>query len=111
MCLAPSWLPENRLIPVTLPPGRLSVSTKPDLTGSSPLTKTIGIVPLPLSSPVRREARRQRPLPPDGAPARPLGQLTGHSDPPPTDTRSSRRDLRRTRPRSVRGGTHPPGVH
>src|SRR5262249_1897457 len=30
--------------PVTLPPGRLRLATRPILTGSPPLTKTIGIV-------------------------------------------------------------------
>ncbi len=34
----------NRLTPVTLPPGRLRLATRPSLTGSSPITKTIGIV-------------------------------------------------------------------
>jgi hypothetical protein len=32
------------LSPVTLPPGRLSVWTRPTSTGSSPMTNTIGIV-------------------------------------------------------------------
>jgi hypothetical protein len=32
------------LTPVTLPPGRLRLLTKPDLTGSRPLRNTIGIV-------------------------------------------------------------------
>jgi hypothetical protein len=30
--------------PVTLPPGRLKLSTKPSLTGSPPIPNTIGIV-------------------------------------------------------------------
>ncbi len=30
--------------PVTLPPGRARLATRPDLTGSATLTKTIGIV-------------------------------------------------------------------
>ena len=32
------------LTPVTLPPGRLRLATRPSLTGSSPLAKTMGIV-------------------------------------------------------------------
>src|SRR5437763_3412324 len=31
-------------MPVILPPGRLSLDTKPTLTGSSPIAKTIGVV-------------------------------------------------------------------
>jgi hypothetical protein len=34
----------NRVTPVTLPPGRLKLSTKPALTGSPPIPNTIGIV-------------------------------------------------------------------
>jgi len=31
------------LMPVTLPPGRLKLDTRPSATGSAPLPKTIGI--------------------------------------------------------------------
>ena len=34
----------SQLIPVTLPPGRLRLATRPSFTGSAPLEKTIGIV-------------------------------------------------------------------
>jgi hypothetical protein len=34
----------TRAAPVTLPPGRLKLATKPSLTGSLPVWKTIGIV-------------------------------------------------------------------
>ena len=34
----------RKLIPVTLPPGRARLATRPSLTGSSPTVKTIGIV-------------------------------------------------------------------
>src|SRR5262252_2355484 len=34
----------NRVTPVTFPPGRLKLSTKPALTGSPPIPNTIGIV-------------------------------------------------------------------
>jgi hypothetical protein len=34
------------VMPVTLPPGRLKLATSPTLTGSSPITKTTGIVPV-----------------------------------------------------------------
>jgi hypothetical protein len=33
-----------KLIPVTLPPGRLKLATRPASTGSPPAVKTIGIV-------------------------------------------------------------------
>ena len=36
--------PLKKLIPVTLPPGRARLATRPSLTGSSPTTKTMGIV-------------------------------------------------------------------
>jgi hypothetical protein len=32
------------MIPVTLPPGRLKLATRPCLTGSTPVAKTIGMV-------------------------------------------------------------------
>ena len=32
------------VMPVTLPPGRLRLTTRPAWTGSTPITKTIGIV-------------------------------------------------------------------
>ena len=34
----------KKLTPVTLPPGRLRLATRPSLTGSLPVAKTIGIV-------------------------------------------------------------------
>src|SRR5262249_50719687 len=47
-CSSPSRLgpssAANQLTPVTLPPGRLRLATRPRLTGSSLLVKTIGIV-------------------------------------------------------------------
>jgi hypothetical protein len=39
----PSWL-DKKLTPVTLPPGRLKLATRPSLTGSPPVVKTIGMV-------------------------------------------------------------------
>ena len=36
--------PARKLAPVTLPPGRFRLATRPSLTGSSPVAKTIGIV-------------------------------------------------------------------
>jgi hypothetical protein len=45
---SPSRLPTIsklwKAMPVILPPGRLKLATKPSLTGSAPVTKTIGIV-------------------------------------------------------------------
>ena len=35
---------EMKLTPVTLPPGRLRLATRPTLTGSPPVAKTIGTV-------------------------------------------------------------------
>ena len=35
---------ERKLTPVILPPGRLRLATRPMLTGSAPILKTIGIV-------------------------------------------------------------------
>ena len=35
---------DNRVAPVTLPPGRLRLATRPSLTGSAPVWNTIGIV-------------------------------------------------------------------
>ena len=40
----PPSVPVMKTTPVTLPPGRLSVVTRPSLTGSLPVVKTIGIV-------------------------------------------------------------------
>jgi hypothetical protein len=37
-------LSNDNVTPVTLPPGRLKLATRPSLTGSPPLAKTIGIV-------------------------------------------------------------------
>src|SRR5215470_12550934 len=42
-CFCPSSR-KNMLTPVTLPPGRLRLATRPAPTGSPPLLKTIGIV-------------------------------------------------------------------
>ena len=36
--------PETKLTPVTFPPGRFILATKPSLTGSLPVTNTIGSV-------------------------------------------------------------------
>jgi hypothetical protein len=40
----PSNMPAKTVTPVTFPPGRSMLSTRPYLIGSSPLAKTIGIV-------------------------------------------------------------------
>src|SRR5262249_36282271 len=42
-CFVPCC-PAMKLTPVTLPPGRLRLATRPSLTGSPPVVKTIGIV-------------------------------------------------------------------
>jgi len=36
--------PPINVVPVTLPPGRLKLATKPTWTGSTPMTKTTGMV-------------------------------------------------------------------
>ncbi len=36
--------PDRKLTPVTLPPGRFMLATRPDLTGSPPPANTIGVV-------------------------------------------------------------------
>ncbi len=36
--------PDTKLTPVTLPPGRLRLATKPSWTGSAPVVNTIGVV-------------------------------------------------------------------
>jgi hypothetical protein len=45
---SPSCLPDKSVVvkitPVTLPPGRLRLATRPVLTGSAPVAKTIGVV-------------------------------------------------------------------
>src|SRR6516165_7006118 len=47
-CKSPSSLPASsrfiEVMPVTLPPGWLKLATRPDRTGSPPISKTIGIV-------------------------------------------------------------------
>ena len=49
----------KKLTPVTLPPGRLRLATRPSLTGSPPRAKTIGIVAVAaFAARRRREARR-----------------------------------------------------
>ena len=40
----PPVRPKRRLTPVRLPPGRLRLATRPSLTGSAPIVKTIGMV-------------------------------------------------------------------
>jgi hypothetical protein len=35
---------DKAITPVTLPPGRLKLETRPSLTGSPPVVKTIGMV-------------------------------------------------------------------
>src|SRR5262249_39977383 len=90
----------KKLTPVTLPPGRLRLATRPNLTGSVPLANTIGIVVVAALAAsaagelvtmgrlrlrkrlepavlrpwpqLPRRCRSQRLLPPDGVPGRPL---------------------------------------
>ena len=71
-----------KLIPVTLPPGRLRLATSPTRTGSPPVTKTIGTVVVAALAasaagvlPTIRATCRRRSPPPEAA--------TGQFDPPP----------------------------
>ena len=85
--------------PVTLPPGRLRLVTRPSPTGSGPPMKTIGIAAF---------AARADTVPPvaaikdhpDGEPGRPPAPAAAHCYRPPNDTRSRRCGLQTSRRRS-----------
>ena len=76
---------ENRVTPVTLPPGRLRLATRPALTGSSPVVNTIGIVELPPLPP--ELSRRHRSPPGVDAQVRPPWPVAARIDFPPNDIR------------------------
>ena len=86
------------ITPVTLPPGRFRLATRPSLTGSPPIVKTIGIVvvaALAASAAGVPPARRSRR--PDGGPDRPPVPAVDRIDRPPSDIRSRRSGPRRSR--------------
>ena len=83
----------RKYTPVTLRLGRLRLTTKPDLTGSAPLAKTIGIVAEPPWLPAPQRCSRQgRPL--AGGAGQPPMLAGDRIAPPPSDIRSRRSGLR-----------------
>ena len=98
----------KKLTPVTLPPGRLRLATKPALTGSPPIVKTIGIVvvaalaakielPPPVAA-ITATLRRDQ----IGRKCRQSIVLVSR----PSGIRSPRSGLRHSRLHSSPGGTH-----
>ena len=100
----------EKTTPVTLPPGRLRLATRPSLTGSLPVAKTIGIVVVAAlaASAVRRRCRRSRP--PAGGSNQPPEPATDQCDLPPSGIRSRRSGPRRSRLPSGPGGTRSRGA-
>ena len=99
----------KKLTPVTLPPGRFMLATRPSLTGSPPLTNTIGIVEVAaLAASAALDCLRQ---------SRPLAVATiQRPEPEPvgltvrdSDIRSRRSGPRRSLLPSGPGGTQPRG--
>src|SRR5262249_53443693 len=81
--------PERKLTPVVLPPGRLRLGTSPSITGSLPVTNTIGpVVVTALATSADGCFRRSRR--PAGEPNQRPGQAIGQLDFPPSDIRSRR---------------------
>ena len=80
----------NWLTPVTLPPGRLRLATRPSLTGSCHRTKTIGIVVVAALAASAAGVRSRRSPRPDGEPGRPPAPAAGHIGPRPSGIRSPR---------------------
>ena len=93
---------------MTLPPGRLRLATRPSLTGSSPVVKTMGIVvvaALAAGAAGCRGRDNDRHLATNQ-----IGRQCRQTidiDPPPSDIRSPRSDLRHSRLPSGLGGTRP----
>ena len=96
----------TKVTPVMLPPGRARLATRPALTGSSPVMKTIGIVvvaALAASAPTALNAAITARL--AGRPARPRAPAADPADCRPSGTRSRRCGRRRSRLRSAPAGT------
>ena len=88
----------KKLIPVRLPPGRARLATRPSLTGSSPLTKTMGIVVVAaLAANDRRSRRSRRSRRPAGGPDRPPAPAVDRFDFRPSGIRSPRSGPRHSR--------------
>src|SRR5262249_22142034 len=96
-----SSVPLNTLMPVALPPGRLSPSTSSNLTGSPPTVKTMGIVRVAAFA-----ARGGGKLPLDGERDRPLVLAADRFDCRPSGIRFRRSCARYSRLHSGPGGMH-----
>src|SRR6516165_8554007 len=93
--------------PVALPLGRLRLSTSPTAIGSAAVVNTIGIAEVAAlaASAAGVLSRPSRSL--DDEPGRSPAPVAGHIGRLPSDTRSPRSGLRRSRFRSGRDGTRP----
>ncbi len=87
--------PPKKLTPVTLPPGRLRLATRPFVTGSPPLPNTIGIVVVAALA-ARADCCRRQSRPPAGLSNPPPEPATGRSGLPPSGIRSRRSGPRRS---------------
>ena len=93
----------KKTTPVTLPPGRLRLVTRPSLTGSLPVTKTIGIVVVAaFAANAGQCSRRSRQ--PAGESIQPPEPATDRVDLPPIGIRSRRPGHRRSLLPSGPGG-------
>ena len=100
------------LTPVRLPPGRARLATRPTSTGSPTPMKTIGIVEVALfAASAAGAADSSRSRRPCGRRDRRPMRAADHSGPPPSGIRSPRFVPRRSRFRSVPGGTRPQTAH
>ena len=97
----------KKVTPVTLPPGRLKLDTKPSSTGLSPIVKTIGIVLVAAWRLAPQEERWQRSQLPDDELNQSPAPAVGRMPLPPSGIRSPNSGLRRNRFRSSPGGTRP----
>ena len=102
-CFAPSSATTN-VTPVTLPPGRLRLATRPSLSGSPPPWKTIGIVVVAALATIDERCHPQRSPSPDGVPDRLRVRAVGRAGPAPSDTRSPHSGPRRSRLHEGLGG-------
>ena len=101
------------LTPVTLPPGRLRLATRPSSTGSPPLCEhDRDGRGRRLGRQRRGDCRRsQRSPPPGGEPDRPPAPAIDRIGPPPSDIRSRRSGLRHSPLRSGPGETRADESH
>jgi hypothetical protein len=98
----------NSVTPVALPPGRLRLATRPDLTGSPATLNRIGIVAVAALA-ARATARLPTAtITATRLPTRSAASAGTRLDCPPSDTRPRRSCPRRNRSRRGRGGTRRP---